>query len=86
MGAVRINSSLRPADVGELYWGNIHLGDLVDGLLAKLEVTSLPGAPYPGLEGDVWDIPEPASFDSDAQVTWDSFKSLPAPRIPVGLR
>ncbi len=75
MGAVRINSALRPADVGELYWGNIQLGDLVRELLDKLEGGSLPGAPFPGLAGDVWAIPEPATFDGDAQVTWDSFKS-----------
>lgn len=36
----------------------------------------LPAAPFPALQGAVWDIPAPASFGADAQITWDSFKSL----------
>lgn len=36
----------------------------------------LPAAPFPAIVGPVWDIPLPSAFASDAQITWDSFKSL----------
>ena len=36
----------------------------------------LPAAPFPGIEGPVWDIPPPSTYAPDAQITWDSFKSL----------
>ncbi|MBR9920892.1 MAG: hypothetical protein GYB31_08630 [Bacteroidetes bacterium] len=35
----------------------------------------LPNAPFPGIKGDVWDIPNPSSYTPTDQVTWDSFKS-----------
>lgn len=36
----------------------------------------LPAAPFPGIQGAVWDIPTPDTYDPQAQITWDSFKSF----------
>lgn len=36
----------------------------------------LPQAPFPALQGPVWDIPPPSQYGAQDQVTWDSFKSL----------
>lgn len=32
-------------------------------------------ATFPGISGEVWDIPEPSEYGPKDQVTWDSFKS-----------
>ncbi|MDD9937281.1 MAG: thiamine pyrophosphate-binding protein [Myxococcales bacterium] len=80
MGAVRINSGVSQVETGELYWGNVTLEQLIDGLTKKL--TSAEGKKiwaskrFPGLAGSVWDIPAPSTYAPQAQVTWDSFKSL----------
>lgn len=78
MGSVRINAGISPDETGEVYWGNISLSDLIDALITKLEANgplSNAGS-FNRLQGEVWDIPKPDSYAGDAQITWDSFKSL----------
>ena len=78
LGAVRINSGVSDDPVGELYWGDITLEELIDALNAKLEKEGpLPNSDhYPRLQGEVWDIPAPSTYGAGDQITWDSFKSL----------
>lgn len=62
---------------GLAYWGNIALPDLIDGLIEKLKVAPLPGAPFPGLQqGTPWEIPDPSQFKPGDMPSYDSFKSL----------
>lgn len=61
---------------GLAYWGNVPMPDLIEALIARLEADPLPGAPFPGLHGTPWDIPDPAGFKPDDMPTCDSFKSL----------
>lgn len=35
----------------------------------------LPGAPFPEISGQIWDIPETGHYAEADQITWDSFKS-----------
>lgn len=81
MGAARINAGISPDENGELYWGSIELACLIDALIARLAPGGKPeplpnAANFPKLKGEVWDIPGPDQFAEQAQITWDSFKSL----------
>ena len=76
LGAVRINSGVSPDGIGEMYWGNVSLETFVDALIARLTQESLPNAPFPGIQGEVWNIPASTAFPAGDQVTWDSFKSI----------
>lgn len=66
--------------VGRLraYWGDVGLGDLIDALLEALSQPggTLANAPFPGLDGSPWQIPQPAEYPDNDPITYDSFKSL----------
>lgn len=59
------------------YWGDVSLEALIDQLLSGLDPAApLPHAPFPGLDGSPWQIPDPSTYPSDDPITYDSFKSL----------
>ncbi|MEM7218375.1 MAG: thiamine pyrophosphate-binding protein [Pseudomonadota bacterium] len=61
---------------GLAYWGDVDLASLLQALGDKIEASgSLPNAPFPGLEGSPWQIPEPDHYGTKDPITYDSFKS-----------
>lgn len=68
-GAVKVEGN------SSQYWGAVRLGPFINVLIEQLKKEKLPGAPFPGLKGSPWMIPNPDSYKPNDQVTWDSFKS-----------
>jgi TPP-dependent 2-oxoacid decarboxylase len=78
MGAVKINCQGSNDEDGEVYWGDVSLGELINALITRIKNTKLPNTPFKQnvLKGSPWEIPPASDYAGTDQVTWDSFKSL----------